>query len=102
MFTNPRMKSTGSLITINPLIPCCVSAGNPIIPMILSIRSDTKVLSPVIKRIAINVIHNAIMTNTQQNMCDQLSYSVSGYVTTIVDGTHCLFKKWQVTSVKDE
>ena len=70
--------------------------------MILSISSNAKVLSTVIKRITINVIHYAIITNTQQNMCDQLSLSVSGYVSAIIDGTHRLFKKWQVTSVKDE
>ena len=70
MFTNPRMKSAGPLITINALITCCVSAGNPVIPMILSISSYTEILSPVIKWIAINVIHYAIITNIQQNMCD--------------------------------
>ena len=102
MFTNSRMESTGSLITINALITSCVSAGNPVIPMILGIGSNAEVFSPIIKRIAIDVIHYALITNPQQNMRDQVSFSISGYVTAIIDGTHGLFKKWQVTSVKDE
>ena len=102
MFTNPRVKSAGSLITINALIPRCVSAGNSVIPMILSISCNAKIMSPIIKWVTIYVIHHAIITNAQQNMCDQVSLSMSGYITAIVDGTHRLFKKWQVTSIKDE